>query len=107
MLEKHKGHSKMDNPEKLETQGTQNTMTKKKQKNPTQYALEITIHKTQDEDKKPHKKHTTHMCWTPSYTRHKTKTNKTKNTTQGVSTTIHKTQDEDKKKKKKHNTMCV
>ena len=37
------------------------------------------------------------MCWTPLYTRHKTKTNKTKNTTQYVlDTTIHKTQDEDK-----------
>ena len=36
------------------------------------------------------------MCWTPSYTRHKTKKYKTKNKTQYVlDTTIHKTQDED------------
>jgi hypothetical protein len=47
------------------------------------------------------------FCWTPPYTRHKTKTNKTKNTTQYVlDTTIHKTQDEDKQNKK-HNTICV
>jgi hypothetical protein len=36
------------------------------------------------------------MCWTPPYTRQKTKINKTKNTTQYVlDTTIHKTKDED------------
>ena len=47
------------------------------------------------------------MCWTPSYTRHMTKTNKTKNTMQYVlDTIIHKTHDEDKQNKK-HNTICV
>ena len=112
--------------------------------------LDTTIHKTQDEDKR-NKKHNTifvghnhtqdtrrrktkqkthhNMCWTPPYTGHKTKKNKTKNTTQYVlDTTIHKTQDEDKQNKntpqyvldttihrtqdqdkqnKKHNTICV
>jgi hypothetical protein len=49
------------------------------------------------------------MCWTPSYTRHMTKTNKTKNTTQYVlDTIIHKTHDEDKNKPKatEHNMCC-
>jgi hypothetical protein len=47
------------------------------------------------------------MCWTPPYTRHKTKTNKTKNTPQYVlDTTIHKTQDEDKQNRK-YNTIFV
>ena len=47
------------------------------------------------------------MCWTPPYTRKKTKTNKTKNTTQYVlDDTIQKTKDEDKQNKK-HNTICV
>jgi hypothetical protein len=40
------------------------------------------------------------MCWTPPYTRKKTKTNKTKNTTQYVlDDTIQKTKDEDKQNK--------
>ena len=64
--------------------------------------LDTTIHKTQDEEKQIKKhnitcvghhytqdtrrrqtnKKTQHnMCWTPLYTRHKTKTNKTKTTT--------------------------
>jgi hypothetical protein len=45
------------------------------------------------------------LCWTPPYTRHKMKTNKTKNTIQYMlDTTIHKTQDEDKQNKKtQHN----
>ena len=61
-LEKPKGKSGMDNPEKVSTVG---------------------------------------------YTRHKTKTSKTKNTTQYVlNTTIQRTQDEDKQNKK-HNTICV
>ena len=49
------------------------------------------------------------MCWTPSYTRHKTKTRKKrKNTTQCVfDTIIHKTHDEGKQNKKKRNTICV
>jgi hypothetical protein len=52
-------------------------------KNTTQYVLEITIHKTKDEDKQ------------------------NKNTTQYVlDTTMHKTKDEDKENKTK-NTICV
>jgi UDP-2,3-diacylglucosamine pyrophosphatase LpxH len=47
------------------------------------------------------------MCWTPPYTRKKTKTNKTKNTSQYVlDDTIQKTKGEDKQSKK-HNTICV
>ena len=47
------------------------------------------------------------MCWTPLYTRNKTKTNTTKHTTQYVlDTTINKKQDEDKYNKR-HNTICV
>ena len=38
-----KGQSKMDNPEKLATQGTQDE--KKQNKNTTQYVLHITIRK--------------------------------------------------------------
>ena len=46
------------------------------------------------------------MCWTQPYTRHKTKTNNTKNTPLYVlDTTIYKTQDEDKQYKK-HTTIC-
>ena len=86
-----------------------------KTKNTPQYVLDTAIHKTQDEDKQ-NKKHTTicvghrhtqdtrrrqtkqktqhNMCWTPPYTGHKTKKNKTKNTPQYVlDTTIHKTQE--------------
>jgi hypothetical protein len=95
-------------------------------KHTTQYVLNTTIQKTKDEDKKNHtticvghhhaqdkrrrqtKQITQHnMCWTPPYTRQKTKTNKTKNTTQYVlDNTIHKTKDEDKQHKT-HNTICV
>jgi hypothetical protein len=40
------------------------------------------------------------MCWTPPYTRHKTKRNKTKSTTQYMlDANIHKTQGEDKETK--------
>ena len=46
------------------------------------------------------------MCCTPPYTKHKTKTKKTKNTTQYVlNITIHKTQDEDTKQKTQPN-LC-
>ena len=74
----------MDNPEKLATLGTQVIR------------------------RRPTKQKTQHnICWTPPYTRHKMKTNKTKNTPQYVlDTTIHKTQDEEKQIKK-HNTICV
>ena len=98
-----------------------------KTKNTTQYGLYTTIHKTQDQDKQ-NKKHNTicvghnhiqdtrrrqtkqkthhYMCWTQPYTRHKTKTNNTKNTPLYVlDTTIYKTQDEDKQYKK-HTTIC-
>jgi len=37
--------------------------------------LDIIIHKTQDKDKNKPKTTEHNMCWTPSYTRHKTKTN--------------------------------
>jgi hypothetical protein len=48
------------------------------------------------------------MCWTPPYTRHKTKTNKVKYTTQYVlDTTIHKAQDEDKQSKIHNTTLCM
>jgi hypothetical protein len=41
-------------------------------KNTAHYVLDTTVHKTQDEDKQNTKtKH--NMCWTPPYTRHKTK----------------------------------
>jgi hypothetical protein len=141
----------MDNPEKLATLGTQDIRrrptkqithhnmcwtppyTRHKTKtnkieNTTQYVLDTTIHKTQDEDKQSktyntifvghhhtqvtrrrQTKQKTHhnMCWTPPYTRHKTKTNKIENTTKYVlDTTIHKTQDEDKQSKK-YNTIFV
>jgi hypothetical protein len=47
------------------------------------------------------------MCWTPPYTRKKTRTNKLKNTTQYVlDDTIHKKKEGDKQTKK-HNTICV
>jgi flagellar biosynthesis protein FliP len=63
---------------------------------PTHIALCQTKQKTQ-----------CNMCWTPSYTRHMTKTNKTKNTMPYVlDTIIHKTHDEDKQNKK-HNAICV
>jgi hypothetical protein len=89
------GQSKLNNPEKLATQGTQDK--EKQSKNTTQYVLNTTIHKSQDEDKQ-NKIHNTicgghhhtqdtrqrktqhNMWWTPPYTRHKTK----KNTTQYV-----------------------
>jgi hypothetical protein len=48
-----------------------------KTKNITQYMLDTTIYKTQDEDKQ-NKKTQHNICWTPPYTRHKMKTNKTK-----------------------------
>ena len=49
----------MANPEKLATLGTQITRRKtNKTKNTTQYMLDTTIHKTQDEDKQ-NKKHNT------------------------------------------------
>ena len=94
-------------------------------KNTTQYVLETTIQKTQDEDR--NKKHSTicvgnhhtkdsrrrqkqktqhNMCWKPPYKRLKMKTDETKNIAQYVlETTIQKTQDEDRNKK--HNTICV
>ena len=97
-------------------------------KSTTQYVLDTTIHRTEDEDKQ-YKKHNpicvghqhtqdrrrrqtiqkaqTNMCWTPTYTGQKTKTNNTKSTTQYVlDTNIHRTQDEDKQYKK-HNPICV
>ena len=43
MLEKPKGQSRMDNPEKLSTLGTQDE--DKQQRNTTQYVLDTTIHK--------------------------------------------------------------
>jgi hypothetical protein len=76
-----------------------------KTKNKTQYVVDTTIHKTKDEDKQNKKQNTIfvghhhtqdkrrsqtkqktqhNMCWTPLYTRHKTKTNKIENTTQYV-----------------------
>ena len=96
-------------------------------KNITQYVLETTIQKTQDEDRR-NKKHSTicvgnhhtkdsrrrqtkqktqhNMCWKPPYKRLKTKT-ETKNIAQYVlETTIQKTQDEDRRNKK-HSTICV
>ena len=119
-------------------------------KNTTQYVLDTTIYKKQDEDKynKTHnticvghhyvqetrrrqiQQNTQHnMCWTPLYTRNKTKTNTSNNITQYVlDTTIYKKQDEDKYNKnttqyvldttinkkqdedkynKRHNTICV
>ena len=94
-------------------------------KNTTQYVLETTIQKTQDEDR--NKKHNTicvgnhhtkdsrrrqkqktqhNMCWKPPYKRLKMKTDETKNIAQYVlETTIQKTQDKDRNKK--HNTICV
>jgi hypothetical protein len=73
--------------EQVDIQCTQTTMTNKKTKNNT---ICIGDHHTKDEDKKKPTKNIQHnMCWTPSYTRHKTKTNKTKNTTQGVSCVQH------------------
>ena len=88
--------------------------------------LDIIIHKTEDEDK--HTKTQHNMCWTSSYTRHKTKTNTQKHNTICVghhhtqdtrrrqthknnraqyvlNIIIHKTQDEDKHTKTQHN-MC-
>jgi len=64
-----KGQSRMDNPEKLATLGTQDTRGRQtKQKNTTQYMLETSTHKTQNEDKQ-NKNTTQHnMCWTPLYT---------------------------------------
>jgi hypothetical protein len=78
-----------------------------------QYVLDTTIHKTktkqhnticvgdhhtQDKIRRQAKQKTQHnMCWTQTYTRQKTKTNKTNNTTQYVlDTTTHKKKDEDK-----------
>ena len=96
--------------------------------NRAQYVLNIIIHKTQDEDK--HTKTQHNMCWTPSCTRHKTKTNTQKqqsticvghhhtqdrrrrqtnknNRAQYVlNTIIHKTQDEDKHTKTTEHNMC-
>ena len=86
------------------------------------------MHRTQDEEKQ-YKKHNPicvghhhtqdtrrrqtiqkaqpNMCWTPTYTGQKTKTNNTKSTTQYVlDTNIHMTQDEDKQYKRR-NTICV
>ena len=97
-------------------------------KNTTQYVLDTTIYRKQEEDKY-NKQHNTicvghhyiqetrrrqiqqttqhNMCWTPLYTRNKTKTNTTNNTTQYVlDTTIYKKQDEDKYNKR-HNTIYV
>jgi hypothetical protein len=75
-----------------------------KTKNTTQYVLDITIHKTKDDDKQ-NKKTQHNMCWTPPHTTQKTKTNKPKKTTQYVlDDTIHKKKDEDKQNKK-HNTI--
>jgi hypothetical protein len=49
MLENTEGAVKMDNPDKLATQGTQHEdeqqKKKKKEENPTQYVLDITIRK--------------------------------------------------------------
>ena len=68
MLEKLKGQSRMDIPEKLATLATQDARRRQtKQK---------TLHT---------------MCWTPPYTRHKTKTKNKKSPTQYVlATTKHK-----------------
>jgi hypothetical protein len=107
------------------------TKTGKKQTNTTQYALDTTMHKTLDEDRKKRNKHNT-ICIghhhaqdtgrrqkktknTTQYvldtTMHKTldeDRKKQKNTTQYVLDTImHKTLDEDRKKTKKHNTICI
>jgi hypothetical protein len=47
-----KGQSRMNNPEKLATLGTQDTRGRQtKQINTTQYMLETSTHKTQNEDK--------------------------------------------------------
>jgi hypothetical protein len=50
-------------------------------------------HHTQDTRQRQTKQKTEHnMCWTPPYTRHKTKTNKTKNSTQKtkeINNTVH------------------
>jgi hypothetical protein len=113
----------------VEHHHTQDTRRRQTHKNTTQYVLDTIMHKTQDEDK--HTKTTEHnMCWTPSYTRQKTKTNKQKqqsticvehhhtqdtrrrqthknNRAQYVlNTIIHKTQDEDKHTKTTEHNMC-
>jgi len=50
MLEKREGQSRMDNPGKLATLGTQDTRRRqRKQKSTTQYILNITIYKTKTE----------------------------------------------------------
>jgi CRISPR/Cas system-associated endonuclease/helicase Cas3 len=53
--------------------GEHKTLRRRHKKNPTQYVLNTTIHKTQDEDKQT--KNTTQYLLN---TRHKTKTHKTK-----------------------------
>jgi tRNA G37 N-methylase TrmD len=68
---------------------TQDTRRRQKHKNTTQYVLDTIIHKTQDEDKQKTAEH--NMCWTPSYTRHKTKTNTQKHNT--ICVGHHHTQD--------------
>ena len=53
MLKKPKGQSRMDNPEKLAILGIPDKRRRQKQaKYTTQYVLDTTIHKTQDDDKK-------------------------------------------------------
>ena len=80
-----------------------------RRRQPTQYVLDTTIHKTQDDDNQHN------MCWTRPFTRHKTTTTniicvghdhsqdtRRRQPTQYVlDTTIHKTQDDDNQ----HN-MC-
>ena len=99
-----------------------------KHKNTTQYVLDTTIHKTQDEEnqskihntifvghhhtqdtrpRKTNKKHT-NICVGHNHTQDtRRRQTKQKNTTQYLlDTTIHRTQDEDKQNKI-HNTICV
>ena len=87
----------------VEHHHTQDTRRRQTHKNTTQYVLDTIMHKTQDEDK--HTKTTEHnMCWTPSYTRHKTKIN-----TQKQQSTIcvghHHTQDTRRRQTHKNTTQ--
>ena len=63
----------------MENQGKLTQDTRQTKQNTTKYVLDTSMHKTQDENKRNETQQ--NMCWTPAYTRHKAKTNKTKHNT--------------------------